>query len=303
MTIKGLEQNGYLINNPIILNITSDALIQRLEVSFLNMRNGKTTTLPNLFADQNNNITLNIQQVIKGLFTEPKHIEDYGTLSPVPVPNNSNKILITFKFIFLEGGENSLTLDKTFIRGGNYTYESNQNLPSNKALMTTLTLPYWSGYPFRYYSLNADYSIIRKRENGGMINEGATIEYLNEKSCNSKYLAFLNSKGGYSYYLFDNFDNESTNDHLGIVNNGFNRKDLGSEYENGFKISAKVPQRFFPIIRDLIFSPEIYEWKKETQTWKRIYSDNNKLTESGAKAVYKFELKFKDFTNYNPSLL
>lgn len=298
MTIQGLEQNGYLINNPIILNITSDALIQRLEVSFLNMSNGKTASLPNIYPDQNNNITLNIQQVIKGLFSEPKHDENYTSLAPLPLPFNSNRISISFSIYYINGTSGRATpIVKNFIRGGNYNDLTNQNITANSILKTTEKIPFWSVYPFAFYSIDGNYTIYKNTAG----KTDSIFERQNVRSCNGKYLKFLNSKGGYSYWLFDNFENESSNDHFGIVNNGFNQKDLGSSYENGFKVSAKVPQRFYPIIRDLIFSNEIYEWVNNS--WRRIYSDNNKLTESGAKAVYKFELKFKDFTNYNPSLL
>lgn len=301
MTVQGLESNGYLINNPIIVSVTSTD-IMRLEINFLNEQNGKSVTLPSLYPNPNNQIvTFNIDSVIKGLFTEPNHNDYYLPSPPIIIPESTNRFIISFTAYILGGANESETITKTFIRGGKYNDLTNQTIPANSYLKTTERFPVFSGYPFAYYWLSGDYKVEKRRLTGGSSN--VPVEHLREKSCNGKYLKFLNSLGGYSYWYFDNYEEESSSSNVGIVNNGFNQKDLGNNYSNGFKVFGKVPQRFYPMMKDLIFSPEILEWQKETQTWKRIYSDGNKWVANGAKNAYKVDYKFSDFNNYNPTLI
>lgn len=302
MTVTGLESNGYLINNPIIVEVTSLDIV-RLEVSFYNEQNGKSVTLPNLYPEPTNQkVIFSIDKIIKGLFTLPLANEDYLPSTPIILSNNTNKIIITLTAYINGGATEVTTINKTFIRGGLYNDLTNQRLPSNKAITITDATPVFAGYPFALYYINSDYKVA-KVNSGSLSPIQVPIEYIREKSCNGKYLKFLNSKGAYSYWLFDNFEEETNSANLGIVNNGFNRKDLGTTYENSFKVFGKIQDRFYPLMRDLILSPDILEWQKETQTWKKIYSDGNKWVRNGAKTSYKIDYKFSDFNNLTPSLI
>lgn len=303
MTITGLEGNGYLINNPIMISVSGTEQISRMEVLMLNLQNGKSTRLPNLFPEPSNQkVEFRLDKAVKGLFTEPVHNTDYTMFSVQTLTNNTNAISLTFTITYLSGLKDIKHLIRTFIRGGKYNDLNNQNIPSNSILNVTETLPRFSGYPFAFYVLNNNFKV-QKYNLQTPLAPDVPVEIIREKSCNGKYLKFLNSLGGYSYWLFDNYEDEDTSSNLGIVNNGFNKKDLGSSYQNSFKVFGKIPERFYPMMRDLILSPEIYEWQKVTQTWKRIYSDGNKWVHNGVKIAYKVEYKFSDFNNYNPSLL
>lgn len=302
MTITGLEGNGYLINNPIIVSVSGSDVL-RLELNILNQQNGKSVTLPNLYPNPSNQlITFNLDDVIKGLFTEPFHNEEYISTTPITLINNSNKFTITFNLVILGGSVETQTVNKTFIRGGKYNDLRNQKIPSNSFLTPTPITPIFTGYPFSFYYLNSDYKVEKLNQTVGLYPQ-SPFEYVREKGCNGKYIVFLNHLGGYSYWLFDNFEDEASSSNLGIINNGFDNKDLGNIYDNSFKVFGKIPERFYPLMRDLILSPDIWIWQKETQSWKRIYSDGNKWVANGAKTAYKVDYKFSDFNNYNPALL
>lgn len=300
MTITGLSQNGYLINNPILIKISTNQNLRYLDLSLVNLENTLNNANLRYYANQNGEVEVDISVIIKSLFTKPSF--SLGNPFQDNLVPNSNNFILTFTAQNIEGVEVE-TIQKTFIRGGYYNDKTNNSLPSNKAMLITNQLPFWSGYPFRYYKTDTNFKVIEKPSNGGMINDGVTVEYLREKSCNGKYLAFLNSLGGYSFWLFDNYTEEATNEHLGIVNNAFSRKDLGNEYNNSFRVFGKIPERFYIILKDLITSPEIYEYNKETLSWKRIYSaSGNKWIDNGQSVAFKVDFRFNDFTNYKPSL-
>lgn len=303
MTVQGLESNGYLINNPIILQVYSENIV-RLEIIFYNEQNGKSVTIPNLYPEPiNQKVIFSIDKIVKGLFTLPNHNDVYQSTTPIYLPENTNRIIITLTAHIVGGAQEVETITKTFIRGGRYNDLTNQSTPSNRIITPTEIMPIFAGYPSSIYWLDQNCKVQKLNQSTGFYPNYSKTEYVREKSCNGKYLAFLNSLGGYSYWLFDNFEEETNSANLGIVNNGFNRKDLGATYENSFKVFGKIQDRFYPLMRDLILSPDIWEWQKETQTWKKIYSDGNKWVRNGAKSSYKIDYKFSDFNNLNPSLI
>jgi len=64
-----------------------------------------------------------------------------------------------------------------------------------------------------------------------------------------------------------------------------------------------VPQRFMPLMKDLIVSPEIYRYEKENQEWHRLSSDNNRITTNPFEVNTKVKLKFNPYSNYNPAVI
>lgn len=302
MTVTGLEQNGYLINNPIKV-VVSHPLIYKLEVSILNQSNGKSVTLPNLYSDPTfTKVEFNIEKLIKGLFTEPYPNFDFISSTPLLIPESSNRFSLNFRVTTTEGDTDEWGAQKTFIRGGKYTDQMNLTLPANSVISPTETLPIFNSYPYAYFTLNSQFKVF-KTNASSFETPNIQTEIIREKTCNGKYLMFLNSLGGYSFWLFDNWEVEDSSSSLGIVNNGYNQKDLGQNYNSGFKVVGKIPERFYPLMRDLIFSPDIWVFMKEENAWKKIYSDGNKWVQNGAKVAYKVEYKFSNFNNYNPSLI
>lgn len=303
MTVTGLEQNGYLINNTIKV-VVSHPLIYKLEVSILNQANGKSVTLPNLYSDPTfTKVEFNIEKLIKGLFTEPYPNFDFTSNTPLLIPESSNRFSLNFRVTTTEGDTDEWAAQKTFIRGGMFNDEMNQRLSSNRFVTPTKIVPIFQGYPFANFWLNNEFKV--QKLNQGVIGfyPDLPIEYVREKTCNGKYIMFLNSLGGYSFWLFDNWEVEESSSSLGIINNGYNQKDLGQNYNSGFKVVGKIPERFYPLMRDLIFSPDIWVFMKEENAWKKIYSDGNKWVQNGAKVAYKVEYKFSNFNNYNPRLI
>lgn len=302
MTVAGLENNGYYINNPIVLEIYHPLLL-RVEASILNQSNGKSAALPNLYADlPEYKVKFAIHNVVKGLFDLPAHNEDYTSSSPLIMPSNSNKFSINLRAYTIEGDTDEIGYQKTFIRGGNYNDESNQWVAANTVISPTPTVPIFPGNPYAFYTLNAQHKVY-KINSSSIVLPNIQTEIIREKSCDGKYMAFLNSKGGYSYWMFDNWEEEHAAASLGVVSNGFNNRDLGQSYSGSFKVIGKIPKRFYALMRDLIFSPDIWLWEKDLQSWKKVYSDGNKWVSNGERIAYKVEYKFSDFNNYNPSLI
>lgn len=304
LIVNGLSQNNYLINNPIKIEISDNANnMQRLELLLTNQQTGKSIHLPSIYTYANKSELL-INDAIKSIFTEPKNNINYDLVFDTFLTENANKINLKVTAHYFDGSVGQVEILRNYIRGHKYTSSNNQRVSNNTMLKVTETLPYWSGYPFAWYYLTSDGLIQKRPINQLLIGQ---YEMLREKSCSSKYLVFLNSSGGFSSWLFDNYENTYDTNHIGIVNNGFNRKDLGSTLEYGFSVFGKVPKRFYPIIRDLIASPLIFEYTKGSEgqldNWRQIYNDNNNTIDNGVKEVYNVDLKFKDFQNVNTSLI
>lgn len=124
------------------------------------------------------------------------------------------------------------------------------------------------------------------------------------------YFKFKNSLGGYSYWLFENWNNEESNQNLGVLKGWDGLKDLGNEIDPAISVTSKIPKRFFPLIQDLIISEEIYIYtpgdgysKQGVSIWEKITSNNNKLSQNLFNENEKVKLKFDRHYRYNPSVL
>lgn len=284
MILTGLESDNYFINNEIWLNINLVESITNYKLTLTNLSNGKYTR-PFVLFTNNSNAYVNIQPIIKSIF-------DY------PNVKNQNKFKITIKAF--NGTELLYTSNiiKNFIRGGNRTELTNQNIPLGTILRPSTKLPIWDGFPTDQYFLDNDGSI-QKTPFSEIPAE--LKDYKRTKGCSNIYFKFLNQKGGYSNWLFESYSNPETNSNLGAYVRDNQIEDLGNEVENSLTVFSKVSAEYYGLIKDLFVSPEIYVWKD--LRWVRIFSGRNTSDFDETKRAYSVKAKF-DFENrYNPSLL
>ncbi|HET8838046.1 MAG TPA: hypothetical protein VFM82_03540 [Flavobacteriaceae bacterium] len=315
MNISGIESNLYLSDNPIFVRLYN--ISQNAKYVEIRVRNTSTQETPKplrYYRYANEDLNIDISSIVKSMMPKPDHIRPF--LSAGSISNiyqnyfYGNSIVLEFMFVEVmqNGSENVLTRKKTFIRGGKRTYQSNQNLSNGDVLSPTETIPVWNGFPFEYYYLGTistevlsiiqDPRIIRSK-----IAPVNLVKRLKVKGCEPKYVKFLNSLGGYSYWLFENWETEESNDNLGSILGRTEVTDLGNEYESEIELISKVPQQFLPIIKDLIFSEEIYLYNPTEQNYTRVSSDGNNVKENPFDVNFKVKLKFKLYNRYNPSLI
>lgn len=314
ITVNGLQGDGYLIDNPIEVElISNNENLYFWEISFENYQNGKIISGIIIYPNQTENSKLNIASVIKGLFTLPKHEGNYIATTEINIPNNSNKVGISINSVFMDGTSESTYVEKTFIRGGYYgTYDTltNRMIPTGTILENAEKVPYFPGYPCAVYYLNAEKKV-QKKNIFMFLYSAPEIERMRVKSCGGGHIKFLNSLGGYSYWLFENWKETTENDNLGISNSLNPIIDYGNELDFTYETMSKVPIRYAGLMTDLIASKEIYLWLNNgsfkmggTSQWKRIsIKSSNKIETKRTSKIIDVQIKFGQIKNYNPSLL
>ncbi len=277
-----LNSNGYLINNEIWFNIKSDEDVTYFKIIFTNLGNGKISTSFISYADQSNSVLLNIQSIIKSLFSVPNG-----------QTNNTAKIKIS---ITANNGTN-ITFVKDFVRGGNRVNETNQTISPNQNIRLSEMLPVWSGFPTYDYFINSDYIIEEKN-----ISEIDKIDYRRFKGCNNIYLKFLNQRGGYSYWLFESYLEKETNSPVGsLVQSNNNLLDLGQESKSDLQVYSKIPREYRQYAFDLIVSPDVFAY--QNGAWKKIFMKSNNVERDNLKRVYSVTLNIDLNYRFNPTLL
>ena len=153
MTVDGLNNNNYLSDNPIYVTISGlNSNTKYVEYTFISFEPSTINLSPVRFYTHNQtSITIDISPSIKASFKQIDHNTDYATLTPFQVLNNWLNISLVFKEVYQDNSENSLpAINKTFIKGGKRTYNSNQRTQINKPLIPSDTIPIWDGFPIDY---------------------------------------------------------------------------------------------------------------------------------------------------------
>lgn len=278
-----LNSNGYFINNEIWFNINSDVTVIYFKLILLNLSNSKISTQFISYANQSNNVFVNIQSIVKSLMDVPNG-----------ETNNSTKIQIS---ITSNDGTN-ITFNKDFIRGGNRVNNTNQTFSPNQTLRISEKLPVWSGFPAYDYFLSSSY-VIQLQNLADITN----IDYRRIKGCNNIYIKFLNQRGGYSYWLFESYTEKNQNSPLGyLVNSKTNDLlDLGGENKSDLQIYSKIPREYRNYAFDLVNSPDVYAY--QNGSWKKIFMKSNSVEFDNIKKVYITNLNIDLNYRFNPSLL
>lgn len=305
ISLSGLNGNAILINNDIILNLSvggTGGEVTRFYIRFLNQETGYDTEIFTLYPI-GSSVKINISPMLKATFLEPNHSTSYSFLTPTENKINSNRYTIYYGATYLEEGVTQVintSIQRNFVRGGKRDpYTGTQPLAIGTNLRTTELIPVWPGYPTSKYVINSNFYIDR-------YTNFEDYERLRIKTCEPLYIKFLNSLGGYSYWLFEQTTTEEANTNLGVVTGYNSITDLGNTIEFNLSVYSKVPKRYISLIKDLISSPEIYLFKSnqpQSKAWERISSDRNKVSVVPSKDVYETKLKFKPYYSYNPSLV
>ena len=279
IVLGGFTESNYLLNNEIWIDLNIFEAIDRYQVLVTNTSNGKIAK-PIVLFSLDNKVEFNIQQVFKSLFDTPN-------------VKNANKFKITFRALLGNVIVKESTIYKNIIRGGKRTEKTNISIAFNTILRPTTNLPIWTGYPTNEYYLSEDGSVQTQTP--------TNVDYRKETNCNGLYFKFLNQLGGYSNWLFQSYQTTESNQNLGAYSVGRTIQDLGNESDSSLSVYSKVPAEYYPLIQDLIISPEIYIWKNFE--WVQVFSGRNSTQEDANKKAYSVNLKF-DFENrFNPTLL
>lgn len=308
MQIQGLDNDYYLMNNDIIVTVQH----LRAEPLYVSVQNitGQIGTLLILQPNHGGRVVFNLSPTLKTLFSNPKANNNYSTRT-VSLDNMN-----LFQFSFWQNDPQTLqrafTFKKHIIRGGSLDFLANSHLTKGQILSPISVIPYWEGYPIAEYSVNFYRDIyniyITKEPNKNRFK--SPIEKQKANNCEGLYVKFLNSLGGYSYWLFDSVQTKVMAKGTEVINNFSNKKSLGQTATTEQTATAKVHKKHLPILQDLIFSSDVYYLAKHQSTqvrelhnFQKIYVKDNEITYNNYQNIIEVTVTFSSFTNFNPTLL
>ena len=291
MTITGLENNYYLTQNDIWVKISGVAEpIASLELSVKNLTTSKELPTLRLYPSPNNDFQFNISLPVRGLFPFPNHIN----------VNSLQSFEITFRIKFGNSNieDEVLTITKYFVRGGR-----NKNgvdewylLPSQELIVG------------RWIDWGISLPTFAKRIQGSTI-----VDFIpsnpfkfNLRGCDYKIIKFLNSLGGYQYYIFEAFEIKNKSKSGKTIARIANRLrddnflNIGIDNEKEIEFSTKTPFEIQTVITDLISSFEVLiynpDGNDEASRWQRLILESNDSVENNYDRVYENKIKYS-FSN------
>lgn len=296
MIVSGLNGNRFLIGNKIPVKVQPDSGIFSqgsyitVTITKLITHTGDVeVTLPSIkLYPFGESLSFDLAPYIKGLMP----------YAYTPVDNNYNDYLglipnyKRFNISFYENQNNTSQtfLNKTFVRG--FKRENSPQaftLPINTTLSPVDKIPYWGSYPTARFYIDSNSYIL--------VDTIANPTYFKlmpiTANCNPFYVRFLNSLGGYSFWLFNAWEwNIKTKDN-GVINRLLDRDSLGFSEENSIKVDTRVKREFFPLMKDLISSPMVQVYDKFTpEQWTKLDLKSSSFTENNYEDLIEFNCSF-----------
>lgn len=302
MVVSGLNQNRYLVNNPIWVDITNAGAKVQMQLSGLAIPNDPYPTFT--FYTHNGSVSIDIAEIIKSLFAVPTH--PAGLVNGQVVPGLTFSQTITFS-----SGGDSVSFSKTFLRGGKLTMGTNQTVPANSLLSESPKIPVWDGYNSAKYTLNQFNQVVFNN-----ILTNNEIDRRKVVTCNPVFTRFLNTKGGYSFWLFEEWEiTETTKDQERIDRRG-TPIDMGQSATWKLNVRSRVPQEYTATMSALLKSLDIYVWGMEglinsagagfalpSYTWMKVYNAGGSMKWNSFEQVNEVSMDFDILFKYKGELL
>lgn len=291
MTITGLENNYYLTQNDIWVKISGVAEpIASLELSVKNLTASKELPTLRLYPSPNNDFQFNISLPVRGLFPFPNHI-NVNSLQ-------NYELKFTIKFGDTNLPDEVQTIEKFFVRGGREKNGIDEwyLLPSQELIVG------------RWIDWGISLPTYAKRIQGSTI-----VDFIPSnpykfilRGCDYKIVKFLNSLGGYQYYIFEAFEIKNKSKSGKTIARIANRLrednflNIGIENEKEIEFTTKTPFEIQSVITDLISSFEVLiynpDGNDEASRWQRLLLESNDSVENNYDRVYENKIKYS-FSN------
>lgn len=292
MTINGLENNYYLSNNDIWISVngfTEPTALLELEVS--NVTSNLELPVFKLYPSPGNEYNFNICQIIRALFPDTNHINN----------NNLQEFEITFNVRFANTStpDVSQIFTKYFVRGGrNKSADAEWFLSSSEPLVVEKWVDWGFGLP----------GFAQRIQNNSIVNFIPTEQFRNHlRGCDFKILKFLNSLGGYQYFVFETFEIKNKTKAGKAIDIPTNRlrkdnfKNTSSSSERVIEFHSKTPIEIQEVFTDLVNSQEVYLFHHSgtdnDSKWELLKLDNNESIENNYERVFENKISF-EFSNY-----
>lgn len=305
MIIKGLELNGYYINNPLYIEVSDLINTKYIEVSLAYA--GASSVTYKLYPDLQGKVLVNVASMVRVILPLPVANTDYTNNT---TENTVHELSITIKEYKTDNTSTEQSFVKKFVRGGKIGNLINQVAQVGVTLTNSKKLPVWKGKPVALYNMTKDLTVgkhpIVVNTNFYDDNYNIDVEIQTTRYVDGVYLKFLNSLGGYSYWLFERSSTKIKSDNIGYyvtpTISGEVVNDMGQEVQEESTAESVVKAEYIGIIKDLITSSEVYQFTGDNN-WERIILDGNSLTVNPAKKVYDVSISYKRHNTFTPTTL
>lgn len=311
MVISGFNQNRYLINNPIWVDITGAGA--KVVLSFVSLQTQVGNTPIFTFYTFSGNVSFDISEIIKALMPEPNH--PASPISGSIIPGNVTTQTLVFQSsgdVFQSSGGSSQSFVKSFIRGGDASMGTSLTLPSGSVLKESPKIPVWEGYPSAKYTLNANNQVVFSN-----ILANNEIDRRKVVTCNPVFLRFLNTRGGYSFWMFEEWEVNEKSSKTNRIDRRGNPLDLGMEMAWELSLNTRVEREYNATLSALLKSPEVHIYRVENilnerssglltksyGAWTRIYNAGGAMQWNAFEQMNEYSFKFDLLFKEKPTLI
>lgn len=314
MIINRIPAEVFYVNNPIFVDIVDDYAKKII----ITARNNSTLKEFEIVLDlYNGRAVFDMAIVGKAMLPLPSYLSTFESQGL-----HLNRVNVTFFFESLDENDEVISQDQrtfTFIRGG-VVAGNNIYIRDGAVLTESERVPLWEGYPTMMAEIEGFEIIFRT------ILKPKEIEIMRTRSCNGIYFAWLNSKGGYSFWLFETWEFDVKSEGAEMIDefrHGYNYQafqSTGSKAKYSLNVQSTIPERYFNHIRSLIASPDIWVYKIENfvdyygnlspmfpptnQTdWKRIQNPGNSFSWNSWEKTKDVSLNFDVVLTENREVL
>lgn len=307
MIVSGLNGNRFLIGNKIPVKISPDTGVFdvgsfiTITITKLPIYTGDTEVVLPLIKlfPVGDYLDFDLSPYVKGLMNYAYTPSDnnYNEFNGV-IPNFQKYNISIFEN---QNNTSEIFLNKSFIRG--FKRENSINaftLPINTILSPVDKIPYWISYPTAKFYLNNDSEI-------NVDTVANSTDFKLQKtpnSCDPFYIRFLNSLGGYSFWMFNAWDWQTKSKGKGIVNDLLDRNSLGFSETNTVNVDTRIKREYFNLMKDLVVSSMVQVYDKFTpETWTKIDLKDSSFKENNYEDLIEFNCTFDLNLGNNPQVI
>jgi hypothetical protein len=313
-TVTGLSGNYYMVNNDIwvdVKGLSANHTRVKVEITEQAVDVDQELAEPQEYNYYpiNGEVEFNLSPIIKGMLKEP-NLQVNGLANGASIKMNYGLFQVKIILVVAVGSGSNFTFSKTFIRGGDRSNRQNVASAAGVVLKESTLIPRWEGYPVRKFYLGSGI------QSTAIIPAGETVQR-RVLGCDPIYLMFLNSKGGYSYWLFENFVVDNGGKGGDIIKRRDFKFQLTKDTEHIITVSGRVEREYYRTMIALIESPEVYVYRGEEVlflapasfsaelqgTWVRIFNQKNKFPFNNYDDLEDVNFKFSTHLNHDPSLV
>lgn len=285
MTITGLEGTSYYLFNPIWVDVVDAPNKVRFNVKI----NGESNFF-DLYPFQGE-LRFDIGKLVLGLIP---NVTNKTTL--IGQMDGAYEVELKIGMFILDGGQSGsgITQKKYFILGGVKSYSSNVIAKTN----LNLHKYYWAGFPTWNSILSSGKVMNLNMLDPERYNFKQLIPRVN---CTNAFFGFRNKLGGFSPYLFEDFNIIDDNKDKGYYLTPYEPKISGIESTLSISVRSKVKREFYETINSLADSYEIYLYNSDRlidtdDDWVRLVGSNS-ISINDKNISTDIELKFDVVTN------